>query len=245
MLMAVYACVCHRGKVRRINQDNLVWEKQFLPMGDEGLAGIVCGALPLERTLLFGVFDGMGGEQRGEAASWIAAGTAAEWDATDDREEIRKLCREMNRRICEFAAGNGLSSCGTTAAMLLVDGKKAIGCNLGDSRIYYLRNGFLTQLSEDHVYPVYASGKPPLLQYLGIPESEMSIEPSLFSKEIRTGDMILICSDGLTDMVDEDRILRVLMPAGSLEDKAEALLDAALSAGGRDNITIILVEINR
>ena len=238
-----YVCICHRGLVRKTNQDNIVCGKYYLPMRNDGSAEPLCGEKPLDSGMLFGVFDGMGGEQRGEAASYIAAETAAGWDPADGRETLRDLCMEMNRRICEYTRVNDLNTCGTTAAMILAEAEKMTGCNLGDSRIYQYRNGFMTQLSEDHVYPVYAGGKAPLLQYLGIPETEMVIEPSFFTEEVRAGDVYLICSDGLTDMLSEERIVQILISGDPPESLAEKLLGEALAAGGRDNITMILIRI--
>ena len=83
----------------------------------------------------------------------------------------------------------------------------------------------------------------PLLQYLGIPETEMVIEPSFFTEEVRAGDVYLICSDGLTDMLSEERIVQILISGDPPESLAEKLLGEALAAGGRDNITMILIRI--
>lgn len=238
-----YACVCHRGLVRKNNQDNLVWERQCLPMENDGLGGPVVCERPLDSGVLFGVFDGMGGEPRGDAAAYIAADTAARWQADGTAEDMAELCREANRKICEFADRNGLTACGTTATLLLLEGRRAAGCNLGDSKILLWRNGRLTQLSEDHVLPLFSGGKPPLLQYLGIPETEMAVEPAEIEELLQAGDVYVICSDGLTDMVSADRIAEVLRSPGGVKEKAEALLDEALAAGGRDNITLILIRI--
>lgn len=238
-----YAGTCQKGNVRKINQDNIVSKRQYLPEGSDGLAGFCSGENILAENELFGVFDGIGGEQRGEAASYIAAKTAAEWNPSDHRGSLVSLCRDMNRRIFEYTEANKLNVCGTTAALLLLEEHGAIGCNIGDSRIYHYRNEKLIQLSEDHVLPVYQGGKAPLLQFLGIPENEMFIEPSVFYHDYTDQDLFLLCSDGLTDMVPEDLILNHLRSGSSLNSIARSLLDSALSFGGKDNISFFLIRI--
>ena len=238
-----YSCICNRGLVRKNNQDNIVWEGRCLPRINEGLPGIVTAEKPMNQSMLFGVFDGMGGEPCGDAAAHIAAGMAADSAVPESGNSMVTLCREMNRDVCRYARDNGLESCGTTAAMLSVAPEHIIGCNLGDSRIYLQRNGELIQMSEDHVLPLYSRAKPPLLQFLGIPEDEMLLTPSLFEKEPRLNDLYLICSDGLTDMLSEEKILFLLENNPMIGDKASALLDGALAGGGRDNVSCILIRI--
>ena len=148
-----YTGTCHKGRVRKNNQDNIVSKRQCLPEGSDGLIGFYSGENILAEDELFGVFDGIGGEQRGEAASYIAAKTAAEWNPSDHHGSLVSLCRDMNRRICEYSEANRLNTCGTTAALLLLEDSGATGCNIGDSRIYHYRNGKLLRLSEDHVLP--------------------------------------------------------------------------------------------
>ena len=237
-----YVCICNRGLIRKNNQDNLVWERHFLPKGNDGLPEPVSGEIQLKGGILFGVFDGMGGEPRGDAAAYIAAKTAAQWEIHADEKGLRELCHTMNSEICNFARLNRLSTCGTTAAMLLADSGQMIGCNLGDSRIYLFREGCLTQLSEDHVLPVFTGKKSPLLQFLGIPEYEMVLEPGLFTQEFRPKDLFMICSDGLTDMMTEDAINTVFRDPAPIEEKAQFLLDGVLASGGKDNITFILIK---
>ncbi|MDO5435681.1 MAG: serine/threonine-protein phosphatase [Clostridia bacterium] len=193
--------------------------------------------------MLFGVFDGMGGEERGEAAAYIAARAAAECEPTGNAESMLILCSDINREICAFTSAHRLSACGTTAAMLLIGPDSIAGCNIGDSRIYRCKGHILTQLSEDHVWPMYPGKKPPLLQFLGMPETEMIIEPFCFTKRTFRAGMYLICSDGLTDMVPDSTIEDLLSEKNSIPEKAKHLLDAALSAGGRDNVSFILLDI--
>ena len=238
-----YAGTCQKGNVRKINQDNIVSKQQYLPECSDGTIGIYSGENKLAKNELFGVFDGIGGGQRGEAASYIAAKTAAEWNPSDHRASLLSLCRDINRRICEYTEANKLNACGTTAAMLLLDDNGAIGCNIGDSRIYQYRNGKLIQLSEDHVLPAFQGQKAPLLQFLGIPENEMFIQPTIFYRDYMDQDLFLLCSDGLTDMLPENLILNYLSSGESPNTMAQNLLDSALSFGGKDNISFFLIRI--
>lgn len=242
MLDVRYAYACHQGKIRKINQDNIVCGGMFLPLPGEGAFQPVRGSGWVKGKTLLGVFDGMGGEQRGEMAAYIAAKAAAAWNTAGAGGTLTDLCLDINRQICAYASAHQLRTCGATAAMLLADGDTVEGCNVGDSRIYFYRDGSLLQLSEDHVLPLYQHGKPPLLQFLGIPEDEMSLEPSAFRRRMRPGDGYLICSDGLTDMLPEETISRLLPAQKSMEESADSLLNAALSAGGRDNISFILLQ---
>ena len=237
-----YAALCHRGKVRRINQDNLTVLRQYLPENNEGTPEMISGGTPADGLAFFGVFDGMGGEEKGEAAAFLAASLAARWNWTASADSLLLFCEEANRRICSFADEQGLHSIGTTAAILLAHGETAIVCNIGDSRVYRIRENGITQLSVDHVIPIAGRKKCPLLQCLGIPETEMRIEPEIREDRVRDGDLFLLCSDGLTDMVGEDRMLRTLRTHPDLRNAARELVQAALDAGGTDNITVILIR---
>ena len=236
-----YAYASHRGNVRRMNQDNLICLGHYLPMGSMGTEDVISGAVQDQAGALFGVFDGMGGEQRGEAASFLAAQHASVTDPGGKGQALLQCCLEANRAICAFTAENGLKICGTTAAMALFRAGRAWLCNVGDSRIYRLRQGSMTQLSVDHVMPGYPSMKPPLFQFLGIPETEMRLEPQITETEVLPGDGYLLCSDGLTDMVEAGGIQAVLssMPP---REAVRQLMARALENGGRDNVTAIYVQ---
>ncbi len=244
MVKIQYACVCSKGPVRKTNQDNLVWERNYLPLEHDGLSAVISADKVVNDCLLFGVFDGMGGEPRGDAAAFIAAKSFACWQETESEEGLLDLCRRINREICGFAEENALRSCGSTAALLMMGEKKVIGCNLGDSRLLLWRAEKLTQLSEDHVLPTFSSVKPPLLQYLGIPETEMILEPTLFQMDYQSDDVYVICSDGLTDMLTMAQMIDILRLKTSIDEKARMLKDRAILAGGRDNITIIIIKVN-
>ena len=237
-----YACLCDTGRIRKNNEDNLICLGKYFDPDSTELRAPMSGSRDAAEGPVFGVFDGMGGEEQGEVASHIAAQTAADF-AFAGPQTLDGFCREANRRICAYAAANGVSTMGTTAALIQFGEAGVAACNLGDSPIFHWRDGTLRQISKDHVMPVPGPRKPPLVQYLGIPETEMRLEPTITVNPAEPGDRYLICSDGLSDMVGTDVIAEALRE----EDVAavgQRLMDMALEAGGRDNVTIILCAID-
>lgn len=123
--------------------------------------------------------------------------------------------------------------------------KNKIGiCNIGDSKIFQLTKGDIQQISYDHIGASAFGVKPPLTQNLGIPENEMIISPYIATGAYLNGDKYLICSDGLTDMVDIESIKRIMCD-NTNAIAAKMLLDEALKKGGKDNITFILISIEK
>lgn len=236
-----FCCLSDTGKVRQNNEDNLICLGRYFDPDSAEPRTPLRGRRDAAGAPVFGVFDGMGGEEQGEVASHIAARTAAEY-AFDGPGALDGFCREANRRICAYAEANGITTMGTTAALLRFTGEGAAACNLGDSPIFHWREGTLRQISRDHVMPVPGARKPPLVQYLGIPEDEMRLEPTLSLTPVLPGDRFLICSDGLTDMVGPDAIAEMLRE-DDVDAACKRLMDMALDAGGRDNTTILLCAI--
>ena len=238
-----YCCICDRGNIREKNQDNFVCGGAILPAANHGTPEPLTGSLPSGEGPLFGVFDGMGGEQEGEKAAFLAAQAASEAKfGGDPVKDLRGLCLEANRRVCDYAESHRVSSMGTTAAMVRFMDEGVYACNLGDSRIFRFHAGALRQISQDHVLPAPKSKKPPLLQYLGIPETELLLEPGLSFQRPDPGDRYLICSDGLTDMLTPEEIARCLEEP-DVKAAAERLAREAMGAGGRDNLTVLLCRI--
>jgi serine/threonine protein phosphatase PrpC len=207
---------------------------------------------------LFAVADGMGGAQAGELASSLAA--AALRDDTADREggeqRVDELIQEANRRVyqrqSQDAAASGM---GTTMTVALVeDGRVVIG-HVGDSRAYLIRDQRLEQLTEDHslvaelvrsgrLSPEEAEGHPQRSVITRALGTDPDVDVDTFSVETKPGDLFLLCSDGLTSMVDDEKILREIeRNRPDLAAAAKALVRAANKGGGEDNITIIFFEI--
>jgi PPM family protein phosphatase len=208
------------------------------------------------RAPVYAVADGMGGAQAGEVASRIAA------DAFDDRtddgtpeQQLARVATEANRRIFELAQeDSSRSGMGTTLTGLLVDGDEVAVVHVGDSRAYVFRDGELRQLTRDHslveelrrqgrLTPEEAEEHPQrsiITRALG---PERDVELDVHTHRARSGDVYLVCSDGLTSMVREDRVREILGSSNSLQTAVDALVAEANEMGGRDNITVVLFQI--
>jgi len=228
-----------------MNQDNYICDGRFTDYNGKMNNYPLMGSLSCDAPSIIGVFDGMGGEECGEIASFIAAKCAAKTEIGNDPvEDLLSYCKDANEKICEYAAQNGVKSMGTTAALLVFAKSEIALCNIGDSKIFRFADGELKQISKDHYAAAAFGQKPPLSQCLGIPETEMEIDPYVARGSYKDGDIFLICSDGLTDMVITDDLLRILSET-RIDDIASKLLENALTNGGKDNITIIVCCVER
>ncbi len=240
-----YSCISHKGNIRSTNQDNFICDKRFMNSDATGVVFPLNGNVISTTPTLFGVFDGLGGEECGEIASFIAAQTAScEINSKDSIAFMKNLCFNANHQICKFMKENLIYSMGTTAAMLLFSKHNITLCNIGDSRIFRISENEMFQVSMDHVSISPFGKKPFLSQNLGIPPEEVVIEPYFSSGDYFNGDKYLICSDGLTDMVSENEICQIIC-SNSINDSTNLLLQKALENGGRDNVTIILLEVKQ
>jgi serine/threonine protein phosphatase PrpC len=208
---------------------------------------------------LFVVADGMGGAQAGEVASKAAAESFAQDPPSSAPPErvLEETIEAANRTIYELARKDpSLAGMGTTTTALIVDleaEEVAIG-HVGDSRAYRLRGGKLEQLTRDHslveemrrkgqLTDAQAEDHPQrsiITRALG-PEPEVQVDVQTVPAQ--NGDVFLICSDGLTTMLDDEQIAHVLARATSLEAALRALVDEANRAGGRDNITVVAFRV--
>jgi len=206
---------------------------------------------------MFVVADGMGGAQAGEVASRIAIETFQQGlpDSGPPEARLAELVRDANHRIYDRSrAEHGREGMGTTlTAAYLDDGQLAIA-HVGDSRAYLLRDGELTRLTQDHslVDELVRQGKLTEEQAAEHPQRsiitralgpEPEVEVDTWTYPVRAGDTLLLCSDGLTSMVPEERMAEIIRSAATLEEAGDRLIDEANEAGGRDNITVILWRI--
>ncbi len=239
-----YSCVSHIGNCREINQDNFFCGGKYLDSCFLPLEFPLTGCITHEKPELLGIFDGMGGEECGEVASLLASREAALAGLSGEpAEDLLKFCHSANAKICDYAERNGVRCMGTTAALLAFTKHGIALCNIGDSRIFRFAEGGLRQISVDHVGVSAYGMKPPLSQNLGIPPSEMVIDPYIARGHYNNGDIYLICSDGLTDMLTTDEITEIL--ERGFNGAAERLLGRALKNGGKDNVTIIVCRVVR
>jgi PPM family protein phosphatase len=210
----------------------------------------------LDREPVFAVADGMGGARAGEVASRMAVEAFESAEPGDGPEELlRGVAREANRRIYEMAQSDSEhAGMGTTLTAAMVTGREVAVGHVGDSRLYRLRDGKLERLTEDHslveelvrqgrLTPEEAETHPQrsiITRALG-PEADVDVET--FTHTGRTGDVYLICSDGLSGMVSEDEMAAIVRESLSLKEAAYRLIDAANQNGGKDNITVVLFRL--
>jgi PPM family protein phosphatase len=210
------------------------------------------------RPPLFAIADGMGGARAGEIASALAAGALKDAETVGGGlERVRELVQEANRRVHERASNDpSTSGMGTTMTVALVEptGDITFG-HVGDSRGYVLRGGTLEQLTDDHslVAELVRRGelsardaeihpqRSVITRALG---TDPDVDVDVFSVTPEPGDVYLLCSDGLSDMVSSETIERIVREhRGDLKRAAKALVEAANRGGGDDNITAVLFEI--
>jgi protein phosphatase len=211
---------------------------------------------------LFIVADGMGGHAAGEVASEMAVQTIErELDALKELKEpvaserlteaLRKANRTIHDRTIAEVDKQGM---GTTASVLLIwDTHYLIG-QVGDSRVYLLRDGALSQLTKDHSYvqeqvdagfltPEQARYHPYSNVITRCVGASPDVEPDIYQGDVKIGDLFLVASDGLTGMVDDRRLQILLMSRAEPERKVHALISEANGRGGLDNITAIVVQV--
>ena len=234
-VVGAYAAKTDTGKKRRRNEDAFVL------------------APPL-----FAVADGMGGAQAGEIASKLAAAALEDTDPgrLTGPERVASLIQEANRRVHERSSVDpATSGMGTTMTVALVEDDGVVIGHVGDSRAYLVRGHEIEQITEDHslVNELLKSGK------LSAEEAETHPQRSVITRAVGTdpdvdvdsftvhtqdGDVFLICSDGLTDMVDDHAILdAVERHRGNLDRLTKQLVSAANRGGGEDNITVVAFSI--
>ncbi len=209
---------------------------------------------------LFAIADGMGGAQAGEVASRLAAAAVREPVpralAAGGEERIFELIQEANRRVYDRSNTDpNTSGMGTTMTVALVEDANVAFGHVGDSRAYLIRDGRMEQLTEDHslVNELMKSGKLSREEAQTHPQKSVitravgtdpDVDVDTFTVPVQTGDLFLLCSDGLTDVVSEDEILDLVERNRQDIDRAlRALVKEANRGGGEDNITVVAFEI--
>ena len=242
------ACGCHIGKVRKNNEDNFYIDGKCLEQENVGLKHPVCYERTLRHGLCMAVFDGMGGENFGEMAAYVAARRLQQTERSladffiPEKKYLERLVQQLNEAVVDAQKEMCTDRMGATMVSLYFSGKYVYVCNVGDSRAYRLRDGEFLQLSVDHVEkrPGRENKKAPLTQHLGFGNEDIQIEPYIAKGEIKKGDVYLLCSDGLTDMLNNFEISDIMLKSEDAESCVQELIQSALEHGGRDNITVIV-----
>jgi serine/threonine protein phosphatase PrpC len=226
----------HRGKVRPNNEDSITvagW------VSDVAMDAPRRSRHDLNAPLLVAVADGMGGHVGGEIASRYAIKRLSELSNGGTQAVAERLDAIHAELHAAMDASPSLLGMGTTVAGLLLRPEQAVWFNVGDSRLYAVRDGWLHQLSVDDVPPGPRTGL--LTQTLGGYPDSLPIAPHIAEASLRAPSRWLLCSDGLTDMLPDGEIEELLGQAD--EEALRSLFARAMGAGGLDNISIILVSV--
>jgi PPM family protein phosphatase len=225
-----HGAASHVGLVRRQNEDSFV-------------AG---GGI-------YAVCDGMGGASAGEVASETACRILMGMEPEPTKERLTATVAEANRAIyARSVVDPALAGMGTTLTAAVRSGDGVMVAHVGDSRAYLLRDGTLTQITDDHslVGEMVRRGQLTAAQAAVHPHrsvitralgTEGEVRPDIFSVDLEPGDRLLICSDGLSGMVAEEDIVALLGGDDDPQAVAESLVAAALKGGGEDNVTVVVI----
>ena len=244
------------GKKRDNNEDNFYLSGVTVDSADD-----ITANYKASDAIATAVFDGMGGEAAGEKASQIAAVTFGEklseiMNSDFSPSVLTSTIESANEKVCGEIRKIG-KIMGCTFVSFGFSNNKIHIANVGDSRAYLLRGSELHCVSNDHTLAqsMVEAGvisyeesqtikqKHMLTQYIGISPDEMLIEPYFNTFDAKENDVVLLCSDGLTDMVSDSEIQSVLKQRASVEQLANMLVEKALVNGGKDNVTVIVAKI--
>jgi protein phosphatase len=228
------AGVSHIGNKRSENQDSYLAERLPSTTG--------------RPACCLAIADGMGGHEQGQRASEEAIVALieelAEFDPTGFHPFTEGWCCKVEQLAHERVRGIAEEGeiVGTTFTILMIQGTQAVFGHVGDSRIYRCRDGVLEQLTVDQTWEEYAREHRvqnphgnALRQAIGVGGS---IDPVTGSVSLEPGDWVLVCSDGLSKMIDDQAVAKVLRKAKSAQNACDQLLEQALRAGGRDNVSV-------
>lgn len=202
---------------------------------------------------LYAVADGMGGHAAGDVASRTAVASLSA--AFAETRSLLAAMKSANRAVIERAAQDpALAGMGTTMTAVHIRGTALLVGHVGDSRLYRLRDGELTQLTRDHTVAqdMIEDRRLTRLGAMQHPASSMltrslgsrpDVEVDLIEQDAASGDLLLLCSDGLSGLVDDRDLHAIMAQEKALDDLARELIDAANLRGGLDNITAVLVRL--
>ena len=261
--MKRYSCavVTKTGR-RRNNQDNYMLAAKYAPL-DHDFSSEVCSG-DTSKPLFAAVCDGMGGEESGERASFegcaelAAAANALGKDPVQNKSLVDSAIIRANARLCAIMKQDDMGRMGSTVISVLLQNDTLSYTNLGDSRIYMLREGKLYQLTKDHtegqamvdagvLTPEQLRTHPSrnkLSLHLGIFPDEMYVEPAKYADiELHAGDKLLLCSDGVFGVLEPSVITTILGEKTAPAERAAKLVDTAFESGSKDNMTAMVIDI--
>lgn len=230
------------GRRREMNQDYMFTSETAV------------GKLPN----LFIVADGMGGHKAGEYASKFTVDTMVDIIKNTEKDEpvaaIKQAVTEANRLLMtEAKADESKAGMGTTVVAATLIDRTLYAANVGDSRLYVLNQDTIKQITRDHslIEEMIRLGEMDKADAKDHPDKNIitravGVAPELaidfFEIEIKNGDIILLCTDGLTNMIEDEDIRRIVLSQRDIVERTEKLIETANENGGRDNITVVLLE---
>ena len=243
----------------RTGADVVQGANEFISWGSRSDVGLVRGHNEdsfLVRAPLFAVCDGMGGHAAGEVASAIAVQTIAE-KAPAQADEVRlgAAVEAANIAVIKGAEeGVGKPGMGCTASCCLIEQSRMAVAHVGDSRIYLLRHGTLVRVTHDHSYveELVDSGQITADEARTHPSRSiitraLGSDPDMyadhFTLDVANGDRVILCSDGLSSMIPDSQIEALAVSSATPQQAADNLVAAALTAGGADNVTVVVVDV--
>lgn len=255
MIMTVNAaCGCFLGNGREENEDNFYFNKKRLQVPNLGLKYPLKFCGNTDEPVLFAVFDGMGGAAMGQKAAEIASrcfcdeSKKLEELAISGKEFLYKTCECADAQINEYRTAQQLSVVGTTVAAVYLHADEVVACNVGDSKIFRIRDKTMLQISTDHtdekiMKAIGIDKKPVLLQYLGHDDQQMMLDPYISKGELCPSDIYIICSDGVTDVLTLEELYELSCIPDPLE-AVQKILSGVRELNGSDNATTIVISIN-
>lgn len=205
---------------------------------------------------VYAVADGMGGHEAGEIASEVAVETlAVHAPRHPDPQGLARAFKAANRAVFRAVSeGRGKAGMGTTLTAAIVEGTQIVVAHVGDSRAYLLHQGVLQRITRDHSLVAdlieqgriteaearYHPNRSVITRALG---SDANMQADVYEVDASHGDRLLLCTDGLSGMIEDERIAHILKSVADPQEACEALIVAANEAGGHDNITAIVVDI--
>ena len=231
---------CIKGPRRQKNEDNLLCDGVYLPLKH------IDDDIPVKRFDLnadkwMAVFDGIGGEPKGEKASYTAARSLSEQASKEC--DINNIVDSLNESVLECARNSKVTMMGTTVAALCFADKKITGFNVGDSRCYHFSDGRMERMSSDHAKYAGTPQHRLLTQYIGVKKSDFIITPYQFTREYHEGDTYMLCTDGLTDFIIDRRISDIINAKIPVSQQLEILRERIAKRGTPDNATVLIARI--
>ena len=246
------------GKVRTNNEDNFFCNGIYMSNEESKRPFFMSGTA--EVPCIFAVFDGMGGHDCGELASFTAAETLSEHSSEilkGEHEAVDSYVKSANSKLTDLMNAKGIRT-GTTMVLAVFGQHFFTAYNLGDSRIYSMKDGILTRINDDHTVAedMVREGrlKPEraedsrwsniLTRYMGMGADEFASCPDIYAlRGYDENKRVLLCSDGLNKMLKHREISGLMKNYDSPEETVNALTEAAIMKGGLDNVTCIVIDI--